>query len=119
VSRDTGTITHIVDVNGDGDCLDDLELISYANDPLLSGIMGLTRAGDSLVTVNYLTGAIYWIEDLNHDGDTLDFDEVRLYATGFNHPTDIVTPIPGTLLLLGSGLVAMMGIRKRYRMRKE
>jgi hypothetical protein len=120
VSRDTGTITHIVDVNGDGDGLDAGELLSYANnDTLLSGIRGLTRAGESLVTVNYVTGAIYWIEDLNHDGDALDFDEVRLYATGFNHPTDIVTPLPGTLLLLGSGLVAIMGMRQRYRMRKE
>jgi hypothetical protein len=119
VSRYTGSIIHIVDVNSDGDCLDTGELLSYANDPLLSGIMGLTRAGDSIVTVNYLTGAIYWIEDLNHDGDALDSEEVRLYATGFNHPTDIVTPIPGTLLLLGSGLVAIMGMRKRYRMRKE
>jgi hypothetical protein len=106
----TGTVFQIQDINGDGDALDLVEILQYANSTYstLSGpwdmaqyvrSTGVETVG-TLVVENF-SGEVSLLQDINGDGDALDLREVAPWANGLSGPVGIVrVPEPGTLLLL-------------------
>jgi hypothetical protein len=78
------SIFRVEDLNGDGDALDEGEVVLYAPDgaiPFISG-MGMAVSGE-LYAANAEgdQGDLFRVVDLNGDGDALDPDEVTVWAT--------------------------------------
>jgi hypothetical protein len=105
-----GMVVQIQDINGDGDALDLVEVLQYANSThgMLSGPWDMARyvqpAGevtDGTLVVENLSGEVSLMQDINGDGDALDLGEVVAWAVGLSGPVGILhVPEPGTMLLL-------------------
>ena len=93
-SWSTDTVYHAKDNNADGDMLDVLEVLSYADDVFggLNGPWGMTdyHAG-GLLLADYLDGQVLRLNDANGDGDALDVGDTYLFADGFTLPVDLVS----------------------------
>lgn len=94
VNYEGSDIYRAVDLNGDGDALEDGELTLFATLPFVfeagkSGISAMSNAGGHrglLVNAMRVDGTttggagLYWVADLNGDGDAGDEDEVVLFS---------------------------------------
>ncbi len=115
--EDDGRILRMLDLNGDGDCLDYGEVTVYAEGlDYPSGMEYMSGVG--LFVGEYGTepgeGKVTLLRDLNDDGDCLDYGEVMTVSDGMDFVTDIIIPEPCTLLMTGAALAALAGIAKKH-----
>ena len=85
-------VYHAVDRNGDGDMLDVVETLSYADSVFggVNGPWGMANHEDGgFLLADFIDGQVLWVHDANGDGDALDQGDVRLFADGFQFPIDI------------------------------
>lgn len=92
VSR-PGEILKLDDKNGDGDFLDILEVMQYAD---CSGydIGTIDAKADRIFVAEIETASILLVEDHNGDGDALDYGEITVFA---HLPGGDVPPLPSAI----------------------
>ena len=90
------TMYRLADLNQDGDMLDIIEAISYA-DNVFGGLddpWGIATSGlGGFLIGNTANGAVHQVRDVNGDGDALDLGESTLFAEGVGFPVSIVPTV--------------------------
>ncbi len=80
-----------------------------------NGFTNNTSTGEATITGSYVDQYLYYFATPNTAGSAVEVADIRTYSDGHTviNPSVATTPIPPSVLLMGSSLIGLVGIRRK------